>query len=166
MTPRTLLPVLLLVLSPTMLVAQCKADACSDDRIGVLNNQRLEWQPSEGATYYVVAIHTYGTDGYSLYEECASTNATFKDLVGTMCYSDRLCVKACKPDTADPPGPDLCSNYNVTDPVEVLPYLCVRHTICHPMRDGDARTEWCEVCEDACAPGEPTRASWIADCLL
>lgn len=165
MNLRRLLPVsVVLAASVASCFAQCRNDACSDDRIGRLDNQRLTWQASEGATYYVIAIHTYGEDGFSVYEECASTNATFKDLVGTSCYSDRLCVKACKPDTAEPPGADLCSQYNVTEPTEVLPYICVRTTVCTEMRDGDARTARCDSCEEPCAPGEPTRAAWVPDC--
>ena len=131
----------------------CILSICSDDMLGVLGNERLMWSASESATYYVIAVWT--PELTPEFSECASTNDISKDLPGTSCYADRLCVKACKPDPEG--GPDLCSNYNILEPVEVLPWACVRTTVCVEMRDNDVRTARCESCEEPCYSGAPKR---------
>ena len=141
----------------------CVLSICSDDMVGRLDNQGLRWSPSTGATYYVVAVHSYAEDGTSVYSECASTNGTTIDLTRTSCYADRLCVKACKPDTINtPPGPDFCSDYNVTEPVEMWPWACVRGFTQHT--GPQPRDNWTDTCEERCYQGAPLRLPNLPEC--
>lgn len=139
----------------------CTSDDCSNDRVGVLGDERVCWLASTGATYYVLALRTPGETSY-IVTECASTNSTCKDLPGTACYGDAIVVKACMPDTAG--GPDLCSEWSIMAPVEVLPYACVRERGCTFSDDHDARNDTCMPCETPCFQGAPRRLPNLPEC--
>lgn len=150
---------LILLAAPAALA--CSSDDCSNDRAGVLGDERICWQASTGATYYVLGLRTPGETSY-IVTECASTNDTCKDLPGTACYGDSLVVKACKPDTEEPIEADLCSEWSIMEPVEVLPYACVRGWTLHtgPL----PRDEWTDTCEEPCYQGAPRRLPLLPEC--
>jgi hypothetical protein len=135
------------------------SDDCSNDRVGVLGDERVCWLASTGATYYVLALRTPGETSY-IVTECASTNSTCKDLPGTACYGDAIVVKACMPDTAG--GPDLCSEWSIMAPVEVLPYACLKGYTQHtgPL----PRDNWTDTCETPCFQGAPRRLPHLPEC--
>lgn len=137
----------------------CVLSICSDDMVGRLDNQGLRWSPSEGATYYVVARQRWEGETV-IHEECASTNGTSVDLTRTECYADGLAVKACKPDPEG--GPDLCSDYNTMEPVQMWPWACLRG---HTQHTGpQPRDNWTETCEEPCYTGAPRRMPGLPEC--
>ena len=129
---RRWLALLVLLLAPAA-VGQCVLDACSDDTLGVLDNQQLSWDASEGATHYDVRVCP----------DCEACDTGIPGLtyyiLGSPCddpnRGDGFQVRAC--DT------DLCSSWS-SDAVEILPYACLR-------ADGQ--------CEYPCAAGAPLRLS-------
>lgn len=132
-------------------------DLHSNDRLGILGDEELCWIPGDAtATYYVIGIMHWIDDGEGSYEvtECASTTATrYRLPPDSSCYSDGLVVKACRPPTPEePPGVDICSDYNIMELVEILPYACLRNNWCHE-DNPDARLNHCDSCEYPCFPG-------------
>jgi len=144
-----------------LLLLACALTICSDDVLGVLGNEVLEWDHSETATYYIVAKQ-YWIGETPAYAECANTVSNWLDLRTADCYADEIVVKACKPSTDG--GPDLCSDYNADEPVEILPFACLSTTDCVFSDDGDARNDRCLSCERPCWSGAPRRMPNLAEC--
>ena len=105
-----------------LLLLLCVLDACSDDPAGVLGNERVCWDAAERAEYYEIAA-----DG--VYCLMVLEPTTCADLTPD-CRGDCVEVRACN-DAG-------CSAWS--NPVEVLPYLCI---------EGDR--------EVPCFPGAPCR---------
>ena len=125
----------------------CVMDSCSDDSAGVLGNERLCWDDSDGATNYEIAA-----DGALCVSVLAPATC---DTILPTCRGDAVRVRAC--------NEVGCSAWS--DPVEVLPYACIRTTGCAYSDDGDSRNDGCQTCESRCFDGAPRRLPTLQECV-
>lgn len=108
----------------------CVATLCSDDVLGVLGNERICWDAAERAESYDIEA-----DGAPCYSVLASSTCETLD---ASCRGDAVRVRAC--------NVAGCSAWS--NPVEVLPFSCLRG----------------ESCEEPCWAGAPTRLPHIPQC--
>ena len=127
----------------------CTGNPCSNDVIGVLDDQHLAWDESDGAERYELREGPAGVP-------CATViGATDYDLPATPCdeqsTGDGYQVRAC--------NAAGCSSWSATT-VEVLPYACLRAEGWDPCafeRAGRCVGAHTIQCEYRCSPGAPLR---------
>jgi hypothetical protein len=128
------------------LLLLCILTLCSNDMLGVLNDETIQFDASEGATTYDVYA-----DGVLCLSIIAPNTSI---LLPPSCRGDAVTVRAC--------NEFGCSSDS--DPIEVLPFACLRTTSCTQGTPGDARTAFCESCEYPCFDGAPKRLSNVPLC--
>jgi hypothetical protein len=91
----------------SLLLTLCVLNACSDDSVGVLGNERVCWDASENTVTYEVAA-----DGVLCVAVLAPETC---DTLLPTCRGDEIRTRAC--------NAYGCSGWS--DPVEAWPYLCI-----------------------------------------
>lgn len=113
-----------------ILLLLCLGTLCSNDMQGVLHDEEVRWDPSPGASTYDIYA-----DGHFCFSVLASSN---RIILGDSCRGDAITIRACN-----------SSGCSVdSDPVEVLPFACLRG----------------EGCEYPCWAGAPRRLSHLPAC--
>lgn len=143
----------------------CDGDACSNDRLGILGDERLVWDPvvewglDEAGGPAAPGQYEVWREGDVQACDVVPPAQTFLDVFASNCIipngEHRLYVRACN-------ALGVCGQFG--GPVGFLTYACARTTACVYSADDDARNDSCPACEDACYAGAPRRLSHLPTC--
>ena len=149
---RLLVPLLVMLAAFVPARSQCRSHECSNDVDGVLGDETLRWDASEGATWYEVRLESTGEVCAQVYD---STSDPVTYLVsGTPCDEvndgSGFRVRAC--------NDKGCSEWS-EDCVEILPFSCLAARDWNPCHATD-KTGQCigghdTQCERPCYEWQP-----------